>query len=207
MAEELLPQYERIALDVASRIAADEYQEGRKLPGRTLLSSEYHVSPETVRKAMALLADMRAVEIREKSGAVVISRDNARRYIELSRNRYHERNLREELKKVMRDIADNGRLMGELCEQLLDMKPSPLPYEKCLPNYEIRVNVHSDKIGMSIGELRFWQATGATIIAISRGSNMILSPGPYAEIYEGDVIIFVGDRGCQGAVETFINGS
>ena len=47
-------------------------------------------------------------------------------------------------------------------------------------------------IGKSLGELKYWQCTGGTIVAIRRGANTILSPGPYAELYDGDVIILVG---------------
>ena len=38
----------------------------------------------------------------------------------------------------------------------------------------------------------FWQSTGSTIVAIRRGQTVILSPGPYAELYGGDVIVLVG---------------
>ena len=47
----------------------------------------------------------------------------------------------------------------------------------------------SPLIGKSIGALKFWQSTGGTIVAIRRGQTVILSPGPYAELYSGDVII------------------
>ncbi len=40
-------------------------------------------------------------------------------------------------------------------------------------------------IGKSIGELKFWQSTGGTIVAIRRGQTVILSPGPYAELFGG----------------------
>ena len=79
MTEEGLAQYERIAIDIASRIAEGKIIEGQKLSGRTQLSSEYRVSPETIRKAMALLSDMSVVKVKEKSGVTVISADSARR--------------------------------------------------------------------------------------------------------------------------------
>ena len=41
--------YERIAVDLAKRIANGELAEGVKLSGRTILSGEYGVSPETIR--------------------------------------------------------------------------------------------------------------------------------------------------------------
>ena len=46
------------------------------------MASEYNVSPETVRRALRLLADMKVVEVKPQSGAVVLSADSAQRYIE-----------------------------------------------------------------------------------------------------------------------------
>ena len=46
------------------------------------------------------------------------------------------------------------------------------------PNYEVPVPKDSPLIGKSIGELKFWQSTGGTIVAIRRGQTVILSPVP-----------------------------
>ena len=75
-------QYLQIALDLATRIAQGELTEGSRIYGRSVLASEYGVSPETIRKALRLLADMKVVEVKPQSGAVVLSADSARRYIE-----------------------------------------------------------------------------------------------------------------------------
>ena len=57
MENEELPQYMRIAGSVAGRIAEGQFAEGEKLSGRSKLSSEYQVSPETIRKAVQLLRE------------------------------------------------------------------------------------------------------------------------------------------------------
>ena len=41
--------------------------------------------------------------------------------------------------------------------------------------------------------------------AIRRGTTDILSPGPYAELYAGDTVIFVGEKKAKEAVERFLN--
>ena len=46
---------------------------------------------------------------------------------------------------------------------------------------------------------------GATVAAIRRGTTDILSPGPYAELYAGDTVIFVGEKKAKEAVERFLN--
>ena len=58
--------------------------------------------------------------------------------------------------------------------------------------------------GKSIGELQFWQSTGGTIVAIRRGQTVILSPGPYAELYSGDVIILVGSPSAAEAAHRLV---
>ena len=73
MENEELPQYMRIAVSVAGRIADGQLAEGEKLSGRSKLSSEYQVSPETIRKSVQLLRDMQVVTVKEQSGVYVRS--------------------------------------------------------------------------------------------------------------------------------------
>ena len=205
MTEEGLAQYERIAIDIASRIAEGKINEGQKLSGRTQLSSEYRVSPETIRKAMALLSDMRVVRVKEKSRVTVVSADSARRYQELSRGRGSRRELYDRLQKYLYSYEEAGRKLRDVCRELIEAEQNPLPSEQSFPKFEVTVSEGSLRIGQTIGELRLWQATGATVIAIKRNKNMIISPGPYAELYAGDVIIFVGDKDGALALDRYIN--
>ena len=205
MTEEGLAQYERIAIDIASRIAEGKINEGQKLSGRTQLSSEYRVSPETIRKAVALLSDMRVVRVKEKSGVTVVSADSARRYLELSRGRGSRRELYDRLQKYLYSYEEAGRKLRDVCRELIEAEQNPLPSEQSFPKFEVTVSEGSTRIGQTIGELRLWQATGATVIAIKRNKNMIISPGPYAELYAGDVIIFVGDKDGALAMDRYIN--
>ena len=64
-------------MSIASRIADGEFQENTRISGRSTLSSEYQVSPETVRKALNLLADMDIVRTVEGSGTIVLSKPYA----------------------------------------------------------------------------------------------------------------------------------
>ena len=41
-------QYLQIALDLARRIASGELPEGSRVYGRSMMASEYNVSPETI---------------------------------------------------------------------------------------------------------------------------------------------------------------
>jgi K+/H+ antiporter YhaU regulatory subunit KhtT len=75
------------------------------------------------------------------------------------------------------------------------------PYEK----FEIEIDESSPVVGKSIKELNFWHATGATIIAIRREGNLILSPGPYAVLSLKDIIVFIGDQSAVNTVTEFVS--
>lgn len=201
------PQYLRIASDIASRVVEREWSQGQKLSGRSLLASEYAVSPETIRRALKLLADMKVVEIKEKSGVTILSADNAVRYLKGFEGWSRQRDLQRKMRELINQSSEINRSLLETYDELLKSQDTPLPAEKSLPNYEVRVSESSNLIGKNIGSLKFWQATRATIVAIKRTQNIIVSPGPFAEIYGGDTIVFVGLPSSVSAVESFVNGS
>ena len=200
-----LTQYMRIAISVAERIAAGELREGEKISGRSKLSSEYEVSPETVRRAVQLLSDMRVVTVKEQSGVYVLSADNAKRYLQNFESRADLLGKRRKLRELLTEQETLTRRMGELCQSILEDALYPIQPAEALPNFSCRVPEGWPGIGKNLGDLRFWQVTGATVAAIRRGSADILSPGPYAELYAGDTVIFVGGKKAKEAVERFLS--
>ena len=200
MDNEGLTQYTRIAISLAERIASGQLKEGDKLSGRSKLSPEYNVSPETIRRTLRLLADMKVVEVKEQSGVYVLSADNARRYLHNFADQTDIRGKQQQLKELLvRQEHLNGQ-MADLCLDILD-ETSQTP--DALPNYYCRIPDDWPHSGTTVGALRFWQATGATIVAIRRGLSYIVSPGPYAELYAGDAVIFVGGVTAREAVSHF----
>ena len=61
--------------------------------------------------------------------------------------------------------------------------------------------------GKSLGSLHFWQATGATVVAIGRAGGAEHLAGPYAELCGGDLVIFVGDPEAREAVAQFFKNN
>ena len=59
-------------------------------------------------------------------------------------------------------------------------------------------------IGKTAGETKFWQNTGATIVAVKRGEELIISPGPYIEFLAGDLLLVVGDKHIYNSVPAFL---
>ena len=199
-----LTQYTRIAISLAERIASGQLKEGDKISGRSKLSPEYNVSPETIRRALRLLADMKVVEVKEQSGVYVLSADNARRYLrnfeEKTDMRSKQQQQQQQLKQLLARQELLNHQMAALCRDILD-ETSQTP--DSLPNYSCRVPDHWPDSGVTIGTLRFWQATGATIVAIRRNLSYIVSP----ELYAGDTVIFVGDAKAREAVSHFFSNA
>lgn len=200
MDNEGLTQYTRIAISLAERIASGQLKEGDKLSGRSKLSPEYNVSPETIRRTLRLLADMKVVEVKEQSGVYVLSADNARRYLHNFADQTDIRGKQQQLKELLVRQEHLNRQMAALCRDILD-ETSQTP--DALPNYYCRIPDDWPHSGTTVGALRFWQATSATIVAIRRGLSYIVSPGPYAELYAGDAVIFVGGVKAREAVSHF----
>ncbi|MUU13013.1 MAG: hypothetical protein EP146_17825 [Oscillibacter sp.] len=196
-------QYLQIALDLATRIAQGELTEGSRIYGRSVLASEYGY-PGDDPQGLRLLADMKVVDVKPQSGAVVLSADSARRYIENFSEDADIHSLRLQLKALLAESAEVNRRMADTVSALVKGQDTFAAAGQPLPNYEVPVPKDSPLIGKSIGELKFWQSTGGTIVAIRRGQTVILSPGPYAELYSGDVIILVGSPSAAEAAHRLV---
>ena len=206
MKQSVVPsQYLQIALDLATRIAKGELAEGSRIYGRSVMASEYNVSPETIRRALRLLADMKVVEVKPQSGAKVPSADSARRYIENFEEGADVHAMRAQLKSLLEEYDQLSRRLTETVTALIKSRETFAAAGEPLPNYEVPVPKDSPLIGKSIGALKFWQSTGGTIVAIRRGQTVILSPGPYAELYGGDIIVLVGSPAAAAAAHHLVS--
>lgn len=192
-------------MDLATRIAKGELAEGSRIYGRSVMASEYNVSPETIRRALRLLADMKVVEVKPQSGAKVLSADSARRYIENFEEGADVHAMRAQLKSLLEEYDQLSRRLTETVTALIKSRETFAAAGEPLPNYEVPVPKDSPLIGKSIGALKFWQSTGGTIVAIRRGQTVILSPGPYAELYGGDIIVLVGSPAAAEAAHHLVS--
>ncbi len=206
MKEDLsLPVYSQIALDIAMRISRGELKEKTKIYGRSVMSSEYGVSPETIRRALKLLADMGVVDIRHNSGTVILSSDKAKEYVARANASEEIRSGKTKLKEL---LVKQEEINRQILDAVREINRNSEKFSKTNPfrNYEIIIPPDSPTIGKTLGELRFWQKTGATIIAIRRRDKILLSPGPYAAINALDMLIFVGNLVAIDTVDRFIHG-
>ncbi|BBB90757.1 MAG TPA: TrkA C-terminal domain-containing protein [Methylomusa anaerophila] len=198
------PVYSQIAMDIASRIAKGELKEGTKIAGRSLLASEYNVSPETIRRSLRLLEDMEIIEVLTGSGVTIKSRTGAMQYIEKYNTGKDLRALKGEIYEKIRQREGINQEISEIIDQMFDLSER-LRNINPIHIIEVEVPINSPLVGKMIADVRFWQRTGATIVGIKREGKLIVSPGPYACFMPMDIFLVIGDPGVLKRIEQVMN--
>lgn len=196
--------YIKIAIDIAHRIVNNDFIEGSKITGRTTLVSIYNVSPETIRRSLALLKDMNVVTVNEKSGIIINNKNYAKEFLDKFKTKSDFTYLNSETfdlikqrKEIDSKLEKNISSIIEFATQLRNVG-SIIPFESIVEENSFAVN-------KSIGELDFWHNTKATIIAVKRDGNLYLSPGPYFQIHSKDIIVYVGEETVLESVKEYIS--
>lgn len=197
------PIYQRIAIDIARRIANADFSVGEKIHGRSTLAGEYNVSPETIRRAVILLQDMDVVVVSQGSGIIVRSREEALKFIDRFMDIESIASLRLELSKLIEGKKEIDRKLEATVGKIVDYSDRLRNINPYNP-IEVQIESGCRMIGKTISEMKFWQNTGGTIIAVRRDDNIILSPGPYIDLRKDDVIVVVGDEGTFSRVNSFL---
>lgn len=197
------PRYMSIALDVAGRICNGEFKEGDRIFGRSTLASEYNVSPETIRRAINLLEDMRVVVPTQGSGIHISSLNNAYSFAKKFQNKDTIRSLKNEIRSLLSQKKEIESSINEKIDAIVDYSDR-LKNLNILTPLEIEIHDDSQLIGRTISETKFWQNTGATVIAIKRNHSIVLSPGPYGGFEKGDTIFVVGGDDVLERVKQFM---
>lgn len=184
--------YRQIAIDIAKNIASGKYVQGDRLFGRSVLASHYQVSPETIRKAVFLLKDVGILQTEKGSGIKVVSTEKVADFLKQNEGFDTLATLKEDLdswakeqNRQIRDILDKIQFAVNQTQQTHVIGS--------LNPYEIKITAACKVLGKTANELQFWHLTGATIVAVRHGEELILSPGPYATFCQGDSLFIVGD--------------
>lgn len=196
--------YQSIALDIAQRIVSGEFPVNSKFSGRTLLASQYHVSPETIRKAIGLLKDEGIVSVSQGKEITVLSDRPAYDYITKHKYMKSVYSLKQDLEILLNEkkkIDEKFELILSDIINFSDRLQNLKPYNPV----EIQVGRHSHAVGKTIAALEFWQKTGATVIALRRGTSVTISPGPHVIIIEDDILVMIGDGQVYQRTNQFIN--
>ncbi len=184
------PSYLLIAKDIALKISKGIYKENDKIKGRTLLAGEYNVSPETIRKAINILANEKIVLVKQGVGIFVISSDTATKFLSKLGD---EENRKKQISDLNDLIEQRNKLNEDIFNQLNKMlKSDKLIADLDLEFKEVIVDDDSWVINQTIGDVYFYNYTEATIVAIIRGNRLIASPGPDFTFIAQDKLIIVG---------------
>jgi K+/H+ antiporter YhaU regulatory subunit KhtT len=203
--EDKAPKYEKIALDIAYSIANGEWKEGEMVTGRSTLSGKYSVSPETIRRSLALLEELQVINVIEKRGVLIKSKEAANTFIKEYQSKDRILSMREEIAKLMEQkkaIEESVmERLDSIIEQAMLLRNIGIIYP-----LELKIPEKSHLVGKSIGEVRFWNHTGATIIGINRSGHLYLSPGPKMKFYSNDIILYVGNgQKISDKVKRYVN--
>lgn len=197
------PIYKKIAIDIANKIVKGDIKEKDKLSGRSVLASMYNVSPETIRRAVALLHESEVVSVSQGSGIEILSISAAEKFITKNKdNDYLETvkenvmELLEQHRKLDEQIQKSFEEMIDYVERFQNISPFTL--------IEIEINNNCKMLGKRLSETSFFQHTGATIVAYKRNGEIIISPGPNYVFLEGDIIVVTGIKDIYDKVYNFI---
>ncbi|WP_139903704.1 TrkA C-terminal domain-containing protein [Clostridium thermarum] len=197
------PVYRNIALDIANKILRGEMKIKEKLSGRSTLAGMYNVSPETIRRAVALLEAAGVVEANIGSGIEILSITAAEKFIQQFRSNEYISSIKENMLNIMEKKRELDREFEENLEKVLDFLDR---FKNITPFALIEVKIGEDSpvINRKVLEVKFWQKTGATIIAYRRAGETVVSPGPGYTFCAGDTIFVIGDNDVYEKVSEFI---
>lgn len=198
-----MAKYEKIAFDIATKILKREYAEGQKLYGRSTLAGSYNVSPETIRRAVALLQSIGIVEVMQGSGINVKDRAAAKKYVQSFNHRQDLLKARETYLDLLNEKRDLDRKIEVQMDKVLMYSSRLL---SILPRVgEIVVEKNSSLANKSLLDLQFRKETDATIIAVERKGEEIFNPDKDFVLQEGDCIIFIASSDKTDKIEKYVN--
>ena len=142
-----------------------------------------------------MLCDLEIAAAEKGSGVTILSREKAADLVERFKTRKTFDSIRKNLlESVARQQDDLHTLHRQ--QQLRSMNPF-MPFR-------VEITAACVHRGKNIAEIRFWQNTGATIVAVDRRGVVMKSPGPYVTLQEGDVVYFLPQEDTSEQVRRFL---
>ena len=133
------------------------------------------------------------MEVRHGSGAFISSKEKAQQFLETYKDVNSLQDLKSKLHQSIQrqeeEFANFSQLLNQLLSRTKDVQQR-FPFNP----YEIQLSADAINLGKSINELNIWHSTGATIVAVQQGDQLLISPGPYTKLEAGNTIYFVGNE-------------
>jgi len=195
-------RYQEIAIDIAHAIMMGEYHEGEKIHGRSTLAGRYNVSPETIRRAIAILQNVGVVIVNQGVGITVTSKAMAEKFIKSFNQKGEIQVFLEDLKKLMDQRRENDLKIESLLNKMMNYADRVL--SRWLDVGEIEVGKNSPAIGKTLSELKVRERTGTTIVAIVRDGVEQFSPDAGFVLRAEDVLLAAGSPEGQVKLQQLI---
>jgi DNA-binding GntR family transcriptional regulator len=198
--EKIMPRYESIAYKIAQKIHEGIFIEDSKLRGRTLLSSEFNVSSETIRKALVLLSNYGIVLVKEQSGVFVLSRENAKTFLETYEQKQKFKHIGLEIEELLKE---QHQIQIEIQKKMKYLKQSNelFPFEY----FTINLAPFKNIANQSIGSLDLYQKTGGLVIAYEINHKVHQIPDPNTLLDTHMVIYMMGNQSIKKRVLNYFN--
>lgn len=200
------PIYKLIALDLARKIVAGEYRLGTKISGRSVLSSQYNVSPETIRRAISLLKAENIVNVSRGKEIIITSAENCSTFLQQQDNKSSSVSLYQKFNETFKKKQSIDKELKNTLDNIISHL-NYVKYSDLLNPLEIEIKADSQVIGKAINQLDFWKHTKATIVAVIQNNIPIKSPNPELVLDAGDTLVVIGSGNFIESVSKFVNNS
>jgi K+/H+ antiporter YhaU regulatory subunit KhtT len=187
-------RYQEIALDIAHSIVMGEYREGDKIHGRSTLAGRYNVSPETIRRSIAILQNAGVVIVSQGVGITVTSKTQADKFVRTFNQKAEIHVYLDDMKQLMDKRREIDLQIDAHLNKIVTYTDRLM--SRWMDVGEIEVGQGSSALGQTLRDLKIRERTGLTIVAVVRSGNEQFSPGAEFVLEEGDVLLVVGsDQG------------
>ena len=167
-------RYQEIASAIAHAIVLGEYHEGDKIHGRSTLAGRFNVSPETIRRAIAILQNEGVVDVKQGIGILVSSKNQAEKFLRSFDQKNEVQAFLEELKLLMEERREIDRQIDSILNRVSGYADRFISRWNDVA--EIEVNGDSAAVGRTLRDLKVREITGATVVGVVRDGNENFSP-------------------------------
>lgn len=197
-------RYLAIAYQIAKRIHSGQLLEGHRLSGRTLLSSEYQVSSETIRKAVKVLETYGVVESKERSGILVLSQAAAQAYMNRYVSQKEDRRLMKETEEALKELSLAESKAQHLARKLISVtRTGFFPFDF----FTFDVKAHQPHLGETLQQLDLKRQTGALVIGYEKNGLFYQNPAATLLIEADMTLYLLGDLTVQKKTEEYLHGT
>ncbi|AGA68575.1 transcriptional regulator [Desulfitobacterium dichloroeliminans LMG P-21439] len=185
-------RYQEIAIDIAHSIVMGEYREGEKIHGRSTLAGRYNVSPETIRRSIAILQTMGVVMVSQGVGITVVSKSMAEKFMRGFDQKAEIQVYFDEMKKLMEQRREIDVKIDAYLTKIVNYTDRLA--SRWMDVAEIEIVQRSSAKGKTLSDLKLRERTGLTVVAVVRSGIEQFSPGAEFVLAEGDILLVVGSE-------------